>query len=142
MRRGRTIGEGHGARWLGIVSIVVVLLMAGTAHASYVTITSPSDGASIAGAVSINTSIGSGTVWINVYVDGHYFASGSPSSFTWDSTSVSNGTHTISAKAYLAPGVVLGTAAIGTRMCSMLAWTCFASTLFRSRGTTIRREWS
>jgi len=74
------------------------------AHAASVAITSPSDGASVSGSVSINTSIGSSTVWIDLYVDGHYFASGPPSSFTWNRPLCSDGGHTISAKAFIAPG--------------------------------------
>jgi hypothetical protein len=102
MRTKETTGNGCWSRWWRIVGMMAVLLIAASADASYVTIDSPTNGASLADAVSINTSIGSGTVWINVYIDGHYFASGPPSSFTWNSTSVWNGTHTISAKAYAA----------------------------------------
>jgi Big-like domain-containing protein len=112
MRKDMTIRGRDGARWLGIAGMVVVLLMARGAHAASVAINSPSDGASVSGSVTINTSIGSSTVWINVYVDGHYFASGPPSSFTWNSATVSDGGHTISAKAYVAPGDSIGSDAV------------------------------
>jgi hypothetical protein len=77
-----------------------------------VTITSPVNGATIAGAVTIATQIGAGVSWINVYIDGSYLASSPPFSFTWNSAGVSNGSHTISARAYNSSGAQVGTASV------------------------------
>src|SRR5262249_48127259 len=52
-----------------------------------------------------NVTMTSQAVWYNVYVDGIYYDSGPPSGFQWSSSSVSDGSHAISAKAYL-PGHV------------------------------------
>jgi hypothetical protein len=43
-----------------------------------------------------------------VYIDGHYLASGPPFTFSWNSTTVVNGAHTISTKAYATGGAQIG----------------------------------
>lgn len=78
-----------------------------------VQIAAPSSGASVSGpAVAITVQVAVGVTWANVYIDGTYFASTPPSTFSWNSTSVPDGTHTISAAAYSANGTLLGTASI------------------------------
>jgi flagellar hook assembly protein FlgD len=78
-----------------------------------VQITAPANGANVAGtAVPITVQKAAGVTWANVYIDGVYFASTPPLTFTWDSTSVADGSHTISATAFSATGTVLGTASI------------------------------
>jgi phospholipase C len=62
--------------------------------------------------VSIVCQIGSGVAWINVYIDSKYFKSSPPNTFSWDSTTVSNGTHTISANAYNSSGTQIGTSSV------------------------------
>lgn len=80
------------------------------AAAAAVAITSPANAATVSGSVGITATIGSGVSWINVYIDGGYLASSPPLTFTWDSTTVINGNHTISANAYTSSGTVAGTA--------------------------------
>jgi len=77
-----------------------------------VQITAPANGATVSGTTAISVVKGAGVSWINVYVDGNYFASTPPASFNWNTATVTNGSHTISAKAYSATSVVLGTATI------------------------------
>jgi hypothetical protein len=76
------------------------------------TLTQPTNGAMVSGLVPISLSTGSGVEWSNFYIDGTYYASTPPSSITWNSTTVANGTHTISATAYSANKTVLGTASV------------------------------
>ena len=73
-----------------------------------VKITSPANGAHVSGNVSIAAKANSAVSWINIYIDGTYLASSPPYNFTWDSTDVSNGSHTISAKAFDRNGTPLG----------------------------------
>ena len=80
--------------------------------AAAVTITMPATGATVSGTVSIAAQIGTGVSWINVYIDGGYLASSPPLTFSWDSTTVVNGTHTISANAYASSGTLAGSASI------------------------------
>src|SRR3984885_15891605 len=61
-----------------------------------VTISAPASGATVSGTVAITAQIGSGVSWINVYIDGSYLASSPPLMFSWDSTTVLNGSHSIS----------------------------------------------
>jgi len=81
----------------------------GGGGSSAVTITSPSACSTVSGAVTIAYTEGSGTAWVNLYVDGNYLGSSPPTSLSWSSTSVSNGGHTISAKAFNSSGSNVGT---------------------------------
>ncbi len=73
-------------------------------------LTQPGNGATVSGTVPISLSVGSGVQWSNFYIDGTYYASTPPSTISWDSTTVANGTHTISATAYSPSKTVMGTA--------------------------------
>jgi len=77
-----------------------------------VTITSPSNGATVSGTVSIVTTKSSKVQWENIYIDGNYLASSPPTTFSWDSTTVSNGNHTISAKGFNSSRTVVGKASV------------------------------
>jgi Bacterial Ig domain len=65
-----------------------------------VSITSPANGAKVSGTVSIVAKVSSPVDWINFYVDGTWVASSPPYTMAWSSTSVANGTHTISINGY------------------------------------------
>ena len=79
---------------------------------SAVQITAPGNGATVSGTTTISVVQGSGATWINVYIDGNYFASTPPSSFSWNTTTVANGNHTISATAFNSSSTAVGTASI------------------------------
>ena len=73
-------------------------------------ITAPSGGSVISGAVSVTASAADnvGVTKVDLYIDGSLFSSttsGTPS-FEWTTTSVSNGSHALQAKAYDAAGNV------------------------------------
>jgi Big-like domain-containing protein/galactose oxidase-like protein/Kelch motif protein len=81
-----------------------------------VKITAPSNGATVSGTVTITTQMDSSAVWENIYIDGSYFASSPPSTFSWNSTTVANGAHTISAKAFNGSGQQIGTDSIAVNV--------------------------
>jgi Bacterial Ig domain len=91
-----------------ILSGLVWLGLEATAMAAAVTITSPGNGSSVSGMVSVTLTNGSGVSWSNLYVDGKYQASTPPGFFYWQTSGVTNGTHTISATAYDSKGNNLG----------------------------------
>lgn len=93
-------------RQIGDNSVTVTVDNA--ASSSAVTITSPSNGSSVSGTATITARTTSSVDWINVYIDGSYFASSPPDTFSWNSTTVSNGSHTISAKAFNASDQQIG----------------------------------
>ena len=75
-----------------------------------VVITSPANGATVSGTVSIATQYQSPPVtWENVYIDGSYLASSPPSTFSWNSATVANGAHTIRVDGRNSSGVVAST---------------------------------
>jgi hypothetical protein len=94
------------------VLFVCLTNVSSTFAASTDTITLPANGATVAGSVTISLTAGSGVSWSNLYIDGNYFASTPPVSFTWNSTTVANGAHTISTTAYSSSGATLGKSSI------------------------------
>jgi hypothetical protein len=82
------------------------------ASSTAVTITAPANAATVSGTVSITAQTGTGVSWINIYIDGGYLASSPPDTFSWDSTTVVNGSHTISSNAYTSTGTLAGSASI------------------------------
>jgi hypothetical protein len=66
----------------------------------------------VSGTVTITVVKGTGVSWANVYIDGGYFASTPPGTFSWSSKAVADGAHTISATGYSASGTVLATASV------------------------------
>jgi hypothetical protein len=80
-------------------------------------ITSPANGATVSGKVTIATQESTTVSWINVYADGVWFASNSPTasrpySVIWNSTTVANGAHTIAVKSYNSSNHLLGATSI------------------------------
>jgi hypothetical protein len=69
-----------------------------------VSITAPANGATVSGTVSINATASDnvGVTKVEFYVDGALKSTDttSPYSYSWDSTAVANGSHTLAAKAY------------------------------------------
>jgi hypothetical protein len=73
-------------------------------------ITTPGNGATLTGTVTVTTTATDnvGVTSIQIYIDGSQVTSGttSPLSYSWNTTNVANGTHTIYSKAYDAAGNV------------------------------------
>ncbi len=67
-------------------------------------LSSPVAGSQVSGAVTIAANQPTGVQWENFYVDGVWMASTPPASFSWKSTQVANGPHTISVISYGASG--------------------------------------
>jgi hypothetical protein len=107
----KAIAFGSSGNNLGTTTSTVTVAngTGGGGSSSAVTISSPSSGSTVSGSVTIAYKLGSGTAWANVYVDGNYLASSPPTSASWSSSSVSNGSHTISAKAFNSSGSNVGT---------------------------------
>jgi Big-like domain-containing protein len=77
-----------------------------------VLITAPANASNVVGTVTITVVKATGVSWVNVYIDGTYFASTPPATFNWNSGTVADGAHTISAKGFSSSGTLLGTASI------------------------------
>jgi hypothetical protein len=76
----------------------------GDTTAPTVSITAPTNGATVVGTVSINATASDnvGVTKVEFYVDGALKSTDttSPYSYSWDSTAVANGSHSLTAKAY------------------------------------------
>jgi bacterial leucyl aminopeptidase len=78
-----------------------------------VPITAPASGATVSGtAAAITVTKAAGVASVNVYIDGVFFASTSPATFSWNSTTVPDGSHSISATAFATNSTVLGAISI------------------------------
>ena len=99
---------------LAVLSAIVAGLISVTpAFASNgATLTQPAYGSTVSGVVPISLSTGPGVQWSNFYIDGTWYASTPPANISWDSTTVSNGLHTISATAYAPGKIILATALV------------------------------
>jgi len=96
-----------------LLALILLSFDCGVARSSsVVAITNPTGGATVSGSVAIGVTASTSVVWVNVYLDGAYIASTPPDLFTWDSTKVSNGSHTIMAKAFAFNGYMLGYSSI------------------------------
>ena len=91
----------------GVPSVAKVVQISNSTT-SAVKINAPANGATVSGTVSIVTQVSSAVSWENIYIDGNYFASSLPLTFSWNSTTVTNGTHTISARAFNSSGIQVG----------------------------------
>jgi hypothetical protein len=65
-----------------------------------VIITAPGNSTLVAGTITFSAIKSTSCDWMNFYVDGNYVSSSPPSSILWDSTSVGDGTHTLSVKGF------------------------------------------
>ncbi len=84
-----------------VVASVLIIPLATSANASVV-INSPSSGATVSGTVTVKAQITSAW-WSKLWIDGNG-GSTAPTgivTFTWNSTSVADGSHTLSVKSYL-----------------------------------------
>ncbi|HUP31586.1 MAG TPA: S8 family serine peptidase [Gaiellaceae bacterium] len=80
-------------------------------------ITSPSDGATVSGTITVQASASDdvGVARVELYVDGGLVGTDttSPYTFSWDTTTVANGSHSLQTKAYDAAGNVGSSALVG-----------------------------
>jgi hypothetical protein len=106
MQKGR--GRVHAAArraFIAALAAIVICCVGSTSFASsVVTITSPSSGASVSGEVTVVASVGSGVWWAELYVDGNPVENSPPYSFSWNSNSVANGSHTLAVSAFARGG--------------------------------------
>jgi hypothetical protein len=93
----------------------------GRGDAAVVTIAQPKNGATVAGATNVSVQVASNVQWVNLYVDGKYWMSLPPLNVSWDSTQVSDGRHTIIARAYGSNRRILGTSSVTLKISNALA---------------------
>jgi len=101
---------------VGLLGLVFLILGHGRAYASPIKIASPVPDSTVANLVTTSVRIKHTVKWIAFMVDGKLQAASSSTSFTWDSTIVPDGLHTISASAYSASNKLLHTASEKVRI--------------------------
>ncbi len=84
--------------------------------AAAVTISAPAAGATVSGTASISALVDSQVSWINVFIDSTYLASSPPYTFSWNSTTATNGSHIVMAQAKNSSGTVIGTDSISVNV--------------------------
>ncbi len=94
-------------------ALVLITCTATRAPASIaVNLTSPVNGSTVSGPTPIACAVGPGVVWVDFYIDGVFLASSPPYIIDWNSSSVKNGSHTISVTAFGRNKTVLGSSAL------------------------------
>lgn len=92
-----------------------------------VTLAAPANNASVSGSVAITATAAVGVSWVNIYVDGTYFASSPPFTFTWDSSAVGNGAHTLTVRGYNTSDQEIGSDSVNVNVTSGTATTSAAA---------------
>lgn len=91
-------------------SAAVSVTVANDATAPSVSITSPANGSSVSGAITVNITATDnlGVAKVELYLNGTLYASygSAPYNISWNTTSVTNGSYTLTARAYDAAGNV------------------------------------
>ena len=115
----------------------------GDAQAPSTSITSPSAGATVSGTTNVNASATDnvGVTRVELYVDGALSATDntSPYAFSWDTTAVANGAHSLTVKAYDAAGNAGTSAAVSVTVSNTITDTQAPSTSITapSNGATV-----
>lgn len=78
---------------------LVLLVFRGTAAAQSVTLISPRGGDEVSGTIEVAANMSS-VAWVDFYVDGNLLRATPPSSFSWNSETVGNGSHTLIARGF------------------------------------------
>jgi hypothetical protein len=94
---------------VGLLGLVFLILGHGRAYASPIKIASPVPDSTVANLVTTSVRIKHTVKKVAFLIDGNLMASTSSTSFTWNSTMVVNGMHTITASAYSASNQLLHT---------------------------------
>ncbi len=92
------------------VALILVLLSYARAFAAIISFISPSSGTTVNGSVPISVKTSSRVAWVNFSVDNHLLAAKTTDTYDWNSTTVSNGTHTVTVSGYKWNGSLLQSA--------------------------------
>jgi hypothetical protein len=111
-----------GRAFIAAVVALIICCARSACLASTVAITSPANGSSVSGQITIVAAVASNVWWAELYVDGQPVENSPPYSFSWNSKSVANGTHTLSVGAFARGGTTpLATASISVVVANGLA---------------------
>ena len=68
----------------------------------------PKENATVSHKVAVAATKGTGVQWIDFYVDGKFLKPTPPNTIYWDSSTVANGSHTLSARGFNSSGQLAG----------------------------------
>jgi hypothetical protein len=96
----------------GLMLMLLIGLVGSSRAGTTVSLSLPIAGSTVSGSATIASAIGGAVSSVNFYIDGVYLTWGPPFIIDWNSTSVSNGNHTISVTAYGDNHAVVGASSI------------------------------
>lgn len=102
----------------------------------------PINHSTVSGSVEIGALRSSSVWWIDFYIDGKFFKASPPFAVTWDSTTVPNGQHTISATAFASSGANVGSSSVTVNVANgpmALTWPQPTTTVSGPTVVAIRR---
>ncbi|MGO9062099.1 MAG: Ig-like domain-containing protein [Candidatus Binataceae bacterium] len=98
---------------LGTAVVLVCMALARLSFGAEVAITAPQNGTTVSGTVTISVTLASNVWWDELQIDGNSIQTGTITNFSWNSTGVGNGSHTITVAAFAKGGTTpIGTASI------------------------------
>jgi hypothetical protein len=89
--------------WIAFFAVAALIscVRGAAAFNASVTIVSPANKTTVTGAVSVRTKLGPAAWWAHLLVDGNWVANLPPTTVSWNSTSVSDGVHTLVVQSFL-----------------------------------------
>lgn len=122
---------------ISVASVLFVLMLLPSTRAEAgcspaATITSPADGSTVSGTITISADICSYVASVSVYIDGKFLASSAVASFSWDTTTVPDGSHKISVRSFNSSGSQIATATATVTTANGLLGNCAAPAVITS----------
>jgi hypothetical protein len=98
-------------------AVMALMILPKLSYASTsVNLTSPTNGSTVSGTVTVVIAISSSVSWADAYIDGNYFTSSPPFIFNWDSRTVGNGKHTISVTVFNSYNAIIGSSSVSVNV--------------------------
>ncbi len=82
------------------VSVALLTVLCAVSNAAALAIISPNDGSTVSGTIAINSNLQNTFWWTQLTLDGAALASNASGNFSWDSTTVANGSHVLSVRGF------------------------------------------
>jgi hypothetical protein len=86
--------------WSLIAGVVLLATICIRGNASALVVLTPYMGSTVSGTVAVTSNLGGSYWWTQLTVDGNGVATNPTGNYSWDSTTVSNGTHTLGVRVF------------------------------------------
>jgi hypothetical protein len=113
--------RGHGSAFFVGVVLVSFTAAQASAQMTNVSLIAPAMDATVSGSVTIAAASSALVSWLDFYIDGNYLASSPPNTISWNSSTVADGSHTISVDGFSSNGSLVGSASVAVSVNNIVA---------------------